>query len=50
MDKDDAFNVYTAIAYGYIQQKKFNDARPWLLKALEIYPSNKYAAELLAKK
>jgi len=50
MDKDDAFNVYSAIGYGYIQQKKFADARPWLLKSLEIYPSNKYAAELLTKK
>jgi tetratricopeptide (TPR) repeat protein len=50
MEKDDMFNVYTAIAYAYIQQKKHADARPWLLQALEIYPSNKYAAELLAKK
>jgi tetratricopeptide (TPR) repeat protein len=50
MDKDDQFNVNLAIGYAYIQQKKFADARPWILKALEIYPSNKYAAELLAKK
>jgi tetratricopeptide (TPR) repeat protein len=50
MEKDDSFNVYSAIAYGYIQQKKFDEARPWILKSLEIYPSNKYAAELLAKK
>jgi len=50
MDKDDLFNVNLAIGYAYIQQKKYSDARPWLLKALEVYPSNKYAAELLAKK
>jgi tetratricopeptide (TPR) repeat protein len=50
MEKDDQFNVYSAIAYAYIQQKKFAEARPWLLKALEIYPTNKYAAELLEKK
>jgi tetratricopeptide (TPR) repeat protein len=50
MEKDDQFNVYSSIAYAYIQQKKYADARPWLLKALEIYPTNKYAAELLAKK
>jgi tetratricopeptide (TPR) repeat protein len=50
MEKDDQFNVYSAIAYAYIQQKKYAEARPWLLKALEVYPTNKYAAELLAKK
>jgi tetratricopeptide (TPR) repeat protein len=50
MEKDDRFNVYSAIAYAYIQQKKYDDARPWLLKALEVYPTNKYAAELLAQK
>jgi tetratricopeptide (TPR) repeat protein len=49
MEKDDRFNVYLSIGYTYIQQKKFAEARPWLLKSLEIYPSNKYAAELLAK-
>jgi tetratricopeptide (TPR) repeat protein len=50
MEKDDRFNVNYAIAYAYVQQKKYADARPWLLKSLEIYPSNKYAAELLDKK
>lgn len=50
MEKDDSFNVYSAIGYAYIQQKKFADARPWLLKSLEIYPSNKFVAELLDKK
>jgi len=50
MEKDDSFNVNSAIGYAYIQQKKNADARPWLLKALEIYPSNKYAAELLETK
>jgi tetratricopeptide (TPR) repeat protein len=50
MEKDDRFNVHIAIGYAYIQQKKYTDARPWLLKALEIYPSNKYAVELLEKK
>jgi len=50
MEKDDSFNVNSAIGYAYVQQKKYADARPWLLKSLEIYPSNKYAADLLAKK
>jgi len=48
--KDDLFNVYSAIGYTYVQQKKFDDARPWLHRALEIYPTNKYAAELLSKR
>lgn len=47
LEKDDYFNVYSAIGYGYLQQKKHADARPWLIKSLEIYPTNKFAAELL---
>jgi len=50
MEKDDYFNVYSAVGYGYIQQKKYDEARPWVLKAMEIYPTNKFAAELLEKK
>jgi len=50
LEKDDLFNVNLAIGYAYIQQKKYAEARPWLLKSLEIYPTNKYTAELLAKK
>jgi tetratricopeptide (TPR) repeat protein len=50
LEKDDYFNVYSAIAYAYVQQKKYAEARPWLLKSLEIYPTNKFAAELLEKK
>ena len=50
MDKDDLFNVYSAIGYGYVQQKKYEDAQPWIIKSLEIYPTNKYAAELLGAK
>ena len=50
MDKDDRFNVYSAIGYAYIQQRRYDDARPWLLRSLEVYPTNKYVAELLAKR
>ena len=50
MHKDDEFNVYLAIGYALIQQKKFNEAKPWLSKSLEIYPSNKYARKLLNEK
>ncbi|MDR2941170.1 MAG: tetratricopeptide repeat protein [Treponema sp.] len=48
-DKDDLFNVYLAIGYAYFQQKNYSQAKPWLLKCLEVYPSNKYAKTLLAK-
>jgi tetratricopeptide (TPR) repeat protein len=50
MEKDDLFNVYSAIGYAYVQQRKYADAGPWLEKALEVYPSNKYARELLDKR
>jgi len=49
MDKDDYFNVHFAIGYGYAQQKNNRDARSWLMKSLEIYPTNKFARELLEK-
>ena len=49
MQKDDRFNVFSAIGYAYLQQNKPAEARPWVLRAQEIYPSNKFAAELLAK-
>ena len=48
-EKDDLFNVYLAIGYAYFQQKKYTDARSWLQKALGVYPSHKYARELLSK-
>jgi tetratricopeptide (TPR) repeat protein len=47
MQRDDEFNVYLALGYAHIRQKKYAEARPWLLKALEVYPSNKYARSLL---
>jgi len=48
-EKDDLFNVYIAIGHAYVQQKKYSQARPWLLKCLDIYPTNKIAQSLLAK-
>jgi tetratricopeptide (TPR) repeat protein len=47
MEKDDRFNVYSAIGYAYVQQKKYADARPWLLQSLEVYPGNKFVQSLL---
>jgi tetratricopeptide (TPR) repeat protein len=49
MPKDDLFNVYSAIGYAYVQQKKYDEAKPWLLKSLAVYPSNKYVRSLLEK-
>jgi len=49
MEKDDMFNVYIAIGYAYFQQKNFEQARIWIEKSLEVYPSNKFAKSLLDK-
>jgi tetratricopeptide (TPR) repeat protein len=49
MEQDDRFNVYSAIGYAYYQQKRYAEARPWFLKSLEIYPTNKYVRGLLEK-
>ncbi|MDR2052363.1 MAG: tetratricopeptide repeat protein [Treponema sp.] len=49
MEQDDRFNVYSAIGYAYFQQKKYAEARPWFLKSLEVYPTNKYVKGLLEK-
>ncbi|MDR1838436.1 MAG: hypothetical protein LBQ93_02460 [Treponema sp.] len=48
MERDDMFNVYSAIGYAHIQRKNSAQARNWLSRALEIYPTNKYAQSLLA--
>ncbi|GHV82760.1 hypothetical protein AGMMS50212_01000 [Spirochaetia bacterium] len=45
--KDDLFNVYSALAYGYIREKKIEEAKTWIDKALSVYPTNKYANDLL---
>jgi len=49
MGKDDYFNVYSAIGYGYLQLRMPADAKPWLLRALEYYPTNKFVNGLLAR-
>jgi len=49
MEKDDFFNVYSAIGYGYMQQKKPSEARIWFNKSLEFYPTNKFVNGLLEK-
>jgi tetratricopeptide (TPR) repeat protein len=47
LERDDLFNVYSAIAYAYIQAKNKNAAREWLDKSLTVFPTNKYAGEEL---
>jgi tetratricopeptide (TPR) repeat protein len=49
LEKDDFFNVYSAIAYAYIRLEKNQDALPWIRKSLELYPTNKFAGDLLAQ-
>jgi tetratricopeptide (TPR) repeat protein len=46
LQKDDLFNVYYSIAYAYNRAKQADKAKPWLEKALSLYPSNKNALEL----
>jgi tetratricopeptide (TPR) repeat protein len=47
LEKDDYFNVYSGIGYAYLRLKKNEDAAVWITKALEIYPTNKFALGLL---
>ena len=48
MEKDDMFNIYSGIGYAYIQMRDSAQARTWLAKALEIYPTNRYVQTLRA--
>ncbi|MDR2211822.1 MAG: hypothetical protein LBO65_10235 [Spirochaetaceae bacterium] len=47
LQKDDLFNVYTALAYGYAREKNDAEARVWIGKALAIYPTNKFVKDEL---
>lgn len=49
LQKDDRFNVCSAIGYAYLQQKNAQEARLWLQRSLSVYPSNQYVQELLSK-
>jgi tetratricopeptide (TPR) repeat protein len=42
MEKDDLFNVWTALAYGYTRDKKTAQALDCIERALSVYPSNKF--------
>jgi tetratricopeptide (TPR) repeat protein len=47
LGKDDYFNAYTGIAYAYLRLKKKTEAAGWINKALELYPTSKFALGLL---
>jgi tetratricopeptide (TPR) repeat protein len=44
--KDDLFNIYYSIAYGYNRIKQPDKTKFWLDKSLSVYPENKNALEL----
>jgi len=48
MEKDDMFNVYSGIGYAYVQMRNSAQARIWLTRAFEIYPTNRYVQNLIA--
>ena len=45
--KDDRFNATSAIGWAYLQQRNFPEAISWLERALEIYPTNRFAGDLM---
>jgi tetratricopeptide (TPR) repeat protein len=49
MGRDEFFNVLSAIGYAYLQEKKYQEARPWLEESLTYYPTNKFVQDLLSK-
>ncbi|MDR2101526.1 MAG: hypothetical protein LBP43_03040 [Treponema sp.] len=49
LERDDLFNVYSAIGYAYVRQKKYGEAKPWLEKSLAVFPTNKFAGDMLKK-
>ncbi|MDR2758477.1 MAG: tetratricopeptide repeat protein [Spirochaetaceae bacterium] len=49
LQKDDRFNVCSAIGYAYLQQKKNQEAKIWFQRSLAVYPTNQYVQELLGK-
>ncbi|ERJ94235.1 tetratricopeptide repeat protein [Treponema lecithinolyticum ATCC 700332] len=46
LEKDDVFNINSAIGYAYVHQEKYDEALPWIEKALEVYPTNFFVLTL----
>ncbi|GHV55163.1 hypothetical protein AGMMS49579_17310 [Spirochaetia bacterium] len=47
LTREDIFNANISVGYSLLRQKKPGEAESWIKKALEIYPTNKYAQDLL---
>ena len=45
--KDDLFNITSAIGYGYMEKKEYSDALEWFNKSLTYYPNNKFVNNLV---
>ena len=46
LQKDDFFNVYSALAYACMRLSRNQEALSWALKSLALYPKNKFALDL----
>jgi len=46
LQKDHFFNVYSALGYAYIRLDQYQEALSWVQKALNLYPTNKFALDL----
>ncbi|MDR1928990.1 MAG: tetratricopeptide repeat protein [Treponema sp.] len=46
LQKDDYFNVYSAIGYAHLRLNQKQEALVWIKKALELYPTNKFALQM----
>ncbi|MDR1024853.1 MAG: tetratricopeptide repeat protein [Treponema sp.] len=47
LDRDNYFNIYSGIGYAYLRLENKAEAAVWITRALEIYPTNKFALGLL---
>jgi len=47
VERNDIFNVAVSIGWAHVQQRNFSEAIPWLERAVEIFPTNQFATELL---
>jgi hypothetical protein len=47
MEKSDLFDVYTGMAYAWLRKDNNQKAAEWMVKALTLYPTNRYVGEEL---
>jgi tetratricopeptide (TPR) repeat protein len=48
-EKDDLFNIYSGIGIAYSKMDDKAAARPWMDKALALYPGNEYIRQELSR-